>query len=91
MDSQYVPKSPQPVVNCPQPVPRSPRPVAKSQPVVAFSIPSHDLKKYQVPDDDRLPPVATVTAVAVSDKQSEYSMFVVPNSKPGNLHYTSVN
>ena len=52
-----------------------------------FPIPSHDLNKYQVADDDRLPQVATVTAVAVSGEQSEFSMFVVPNSKLGNLQF----
>ena len=59
----------QPVSKSPQLVPKSPQPA-----VVPFSIPSHDLKKYQVADDDRLPPVTTtMTAVAVCGEQSEYS------------------
>ena len=42
------------------------------------SIPSHDLRKYQV-NDNQLPP--TVKSVAVSGEQSNHSVYVVSSLK----------
>ena len=39
--------------------------------------------KYQVADDDQFQPAVTVKAVTVSETQTDYSMILLANSKPG--------